>query len=124
MKINTLLGKTLTSCTGKVGGDEIVFTTTDGHSYKLRHHQDCCEDVYVEDICGELSDLVGSPILQAEENSSNDHLRDKDTHAESFTWTFYRLTTMKGSVVIRWFGTSNGNYSEKVNFDEIRPNLK
>jgi len=121
MNINTLLGKTLVSCTGKVGDDKIIFTTTDGKIYKLFHDQECCEDVYVEDICGELSDLVGSPIIQAEENSNNDFLpgSDKEIYAESFTWTFYRLTTVKGHVVIRWFGESNGSYSEKVNFDKI-----
>jgi hypothetical protein len=121
MNINELLGKTLVRCVGKKGDEEIEFETTEGTTYKLWHSQDCCESVTVEDICGDLSDLVGSPIIQAEENTD-----DKDPAGvkleyprESFTWTFYRLATAKGQVVIRWLGESNGYYSESVEFDSF-----
>lgn len=121
MELKELLGKTLKSATGKVGGDEIIFETTDGEIYKLCHLQDCCESVSVEDICGELSDLVDSPITQAEENSSNEDPPGvkKEYQDESFTWTFYRIATAKGQVVIRWYGSSNGYYSEDVSFVKV-----
>lgn len=112
--VEVLKGKTLTEAR-RVGDEEIIFVTTEGETYKMFHSQDCCETVFIEDISGDLSDLVGSPILQAEEVDSGDAapLSDWD---ESFTWTFYKLATIKGGVTIRWYGSSNGYYSERVDF--------
>ena len=119
--ISELIGLTLSKATGKIGDDEICFESVCGRKFRLYHQQDCCEFVRVEDICGEMSDLVGSPITQAEENSnSKDELphRVLMEYDNSFTWTFYRLATAKGQVVIRWLGESNGYYSEAVDFEE------
>lgn len=117
MKFSDLIGKTLTKCEGVIHGESILFETTEGKRYVLEHNQDCCESVTVEDICGELSDLVGSPIVQAEENSNSDPV--PYGCSESWTWTFYRIATAKGQVVIRWLGESNGFYSEGVDFSEV-----
>lgn len=110
---DTLLGKTLTRCEVIRGDydDQIVFETTDGEQYKMFHDQDCCESVSIEDICGDLSGLIGSPLVQAMESSNS----SEDTDGDSQTWTFYHLATVpSGSVTIRWYGTSNGYYSESV----------
>lgn len=118
--LHQLIGKTLTKCSGVVGGETIIFQTIKGEIYQLFHRQSCCESVLIEDICGDLSDLVGSPIIQAEKNTSDKNPPNfKKRYQNSFTWTFYRFATVKGTVVIRWYGESNGCYSEDVDFREI-----
>lgn len=89
--------------------DAIRFLVSDFEYYELRHEQDCCEDVDIESIVGDLSTLVGYQILLAEEVTQPDENAD-----ESGTWTFYKLGTIKGYVDIRFYGASNGYYSEEV----------
>lgn len=121
VKFSDLVGKTLISV-NNVDGLEIIFTANDGSVYKMYHEQDCCENVSIDDVCGNLDDLVGSPILQAEESVSTENPKDVKIpeYQDSFTWTFYRLATIKGSVVIRWYGGSNGYYSESVDFVKMQ----
>jgi len=94
----------------------IFYVITSDQQYKkctLYHWQDCCENVYIEDITGDLADLINQPIAVAEEVSNSfDDLNEFDEN--SLEWTFYRLTTLEGSVVIRWFGSSNGYYATDV----------
>ncbi len=115
-QFSDLVGKTLTSVEGKVGGDRIIFRTSDGSVYKMYHDPDCCESVLVEDICGDLEDVIGYPIELAEEATNRDFPWMND---ESYTWTFYRLRSFGNTVVIRWYGTSNGYYSESVSFEKV-----
>ena len=116
---STLIGKTLTKVEADRLGDEMIFHCDNGTVYKLFHDQDCCESVTIEDIIGNLDDLIGSPIVMAEEvnNAEGDK---KDKRDESFTWTFYKLATVKGYVTIRWYGTSDGCYSESVSFEQVK----
>lgn len=117
-KFLDLLGKTLTAVTGESGGEEIRFKCDDGNEYLMYHSQDCCEGVSIESIVGDLSDLIGHPILKAEETTSSETPEGykHDYEPESQTWTFYKLATIKGYVDIQWFGSSNGYYSEGVDF--------
>lgn len=122
MNFDILKGKTITSIYGAVkGSDEIIFNCSDGSQYRLLHYQDCCESVEIEDICGDINDLIGSPILIADEVENNNTGNPRSEYDESFTWTFYKLATINGYVDIRWYGTSNGYYSERVDFIEDMP---
>lgn len=106
--------------------DEITFVSVTGEQYKLYHEQDCCESVTIEDIAGDLDDLIGSPITNASEVEGEYALtpeEEVDHYAESETWTFYKIGTNKGSVTIRWYGSSNGYYSESVSFTKINPTV-
>jgi hypothetical protein len=94
--------------------NRLVFHMENGDEYRMHHVQDCCENVYLEDVCGNLNDLVGSPVLVAYESGAD--YPPLSIYDESYTWTFYRFSTIKGSVTLRWYGTSNGYYSESVGF--------
>lgn len=112
---DNMIGKVMKSVTN--GGDTMVFTAEDGSTFTFYHAQDCCESVSIEDVCGDLDDLVGVPLREAEEVDNLDHPQTEDSY-DSCTWTFYRFGTIKGSVTVRWLGTSNGYYGEGVDYNE------
>lgn len=112
-----LKGKTLVSIVPY--DDELIFTTNSGDVYKLYHRQDCCENVYIDDIDGDLEDLLHTPLLQAEEVVSYDLKAKNEELDPSYTWTFYKLATKNGYVTIKWYGVSNGYYSESVDFGRM-----
>jgi hypothetical protein len=117
-KISDLVGKTLASIDGmQVGSDSVKFTIKNGTVYIMQHEQNCCESVAIEDVCGDVADLIGSPIIIASEETSDVNPEGvTNDYQDSFTWTFYKLATVKGWVDIRWYGESNGYYSEDVSF--------
>lgn len=119
-EVRELLGKTLTDI--KESECEIEFITDSKDRYLMYHEQDCCEAVCIEDICGDLNDLLNSEILEAEDVSDTMEIpcsEEEYGYYDSVTWTFYKIGTRKGSVTIRWCGTSNGYYSESVDFAKV-----
>lgn len=110
--LENFIGKTFVKVEN-IRNEELVFILPDGTRYIFYHAQDCCENVFIEDICGNLSDLENSPITMAEEIC---HENMDDGCCESMTYTFYKFATLKGYVTIRWCGSSNGYYSEHVDF--------
>jgi hypothetical protein len=113
-----LVGKTLKTIEVCNKGEFITLETRSGETYQMSHTQDCCESVRIEEVIGEFEDIVGSPILLAEEVENIGNLEEGQM-SDSCTWTFYKLSTIKGSVTIRWLGESNGYYSEKVDFVKL-----
>jgi hypothetical protein len=95
--------------------DILKFNAADGEMFIFKHTQDCCESVGIEDITGDLADLIGSPLLLAQEVVSR-------SNAGSTTWTFYTFATIKGTVTVRWYGQSNGYYSESVDYHHVKSN--
>lgn len=118
--ISVLNGRTIVEVSGlSTGSDEVRFMCADGTVWRMVHEQDCCESVYVEDVCGDVSDLLGTVIDARMETNSGNHPDGKvfQYDPDSFTWTFYVIQTNKGCVTIRWLGESNGYYSESVDFE-------
>lgn len=114
-----LLGKTIVEIDGaNEDSDVIVFLCGDGSKYMMHHEQDCCESVRVNDICGDINCLLNRPLTKAECVTNSDDPAT-DEWDDSWTWTFYHLATLKGYVTIRWYGTSNGYYSESVDFVKL-----
>ena len=120
---DAITGKTVTEINGLTQGEgEATFICSDGSEFFMWHDQDCCESVTIDDVEGDIADLIGSPITLAEESSSDENPDGLPVpeYQDSFTWTFYRIATAKGFVVIRWYGESNGYYSEEVSFAKIK----
>ena len=127
-----MLGQIFTEVT-QHDEEQITFKTANGDKWVMMHHQDCCEYVSIEDVCGDLQDLVGHPIVQAESVTSDTQkempedermwltLKDelKTNLNGSELWTFYKFATIKGSVNIRWYGSSD-YYSIVVSLDKIK----
>lgn len=123
----TLQGQTFSAATQEThdGHDAIRLTLADGSGYyQLYHVQECYESVWLEDICGDLEDLVGSPVLFAEETALDltdsecktvwDANPDIDQNDDRASWSFYKISTIAGGVTIRFCGTSNGCYAENA----------
>lgn len=99
--------------------DRLMIQMSDGTTAMFQHHQDCCENVYIEDVEGDFMDLIGRPLVVAEEASHSAKQADGELGrwCDSETWTFYRFASDKGMIVVRWMGSSNGYYGESVSCD-------
>lgn len=96
---------------------------TDGTRYYFYHAQDCCENVYLEDVAGgELEDLEGEQILHMSERTSTPEpheLKDDEYVDDLMEWTFYVISTMKVTLTLRFLGASNGYYAVGVDIRKV-----
>ncbi len=117
--LKALVGQTVTAIDRKGGGEVLMrLHLADGSTMAFIHQQDCCESVSLDDVEGSDEDIIGSPITLAEEVSETpaEPADPLDKEYGTFTWTFYRLATVKGYMTLKFYGTSNGYYSESVDF--------
>ena len=119
--IGSLVNKTISVIEGMKKGSKIVgFGCTDGTVFYMHHVRDCCESVEIEDIVGDVTDLIGTTILTANENVSKG---GSDEECSTWTATHYDIATIKGNVTIRWYGSSNSYYSESVDFSILKSSI-
>lgn len=102
--------------------EEIEFYCKDGFMVKMFHYQNCCESVCLYDDDGldnGVDIFTDCDWCEVEEiiKTNNDTVDRVDEYDESYTWTFYKFKTNKGYDTMRWYGTSNGCYSESVDFE-------
>jgi len=123
--ISDIVGKVVIDI--KYNHNEFILVCSDKNNdeiyYRFFHEQDCCESVWLEDIVGDLSDLIPNPILKAEvkENVDFELPKTRDEYDSSTEWTFYTLATFYGYVDLRFFGESNGYYSTAVSLQRTIP---
>jgi hypothetical protein len=120
----SLIGKTIDRIVINDENTQLLIQIGDERYLMYNEYQYGCDAVDVElaDICGDLNDLIGSPLLQAEEESNEQTLDDRQS-GEVTDWTFYKLATVKGRVTLRWVGTPNVYYSERMNFARLEPRV-
>lgn len=117
-QISLLIGSRIGIISGVVANsEEVRIVTKNGHIFRMMHDQDCCETVTLASFEPEdVTELFGALVVDAFEDSRQ---ATGDEASESGTWTFYRIVTDKGTLVLRWLGESNGYYSESVEFEHI-----
>lgn len=102
--------------------DELTLKTSCGRTFLMYHQQDCCESVSLVDVAGDFSDILGQVITDARMDFSYGDDAPKGWGSDdSTTWTYVKIVTSKGEVSLRWFGSSNGYYSETPDFYETVP---
>jgi hypothetical protein len=117
IELESLVGETLSYIDTDDSG-QILLTTQSGRQICIYHEQDCCESVFIYDTKGNWHELIGKPILWAnEEIDSPDD--DIIGNFDSVTQTKLTFKVDDATVVSRWIGESNGYYSETVDIKEI-----
>jgi len=98
--------------------ESVTFKTVD-KTYRLEHYQDCCESVRLENVIGDIKNILNVPITLAEEDNPGDPDWYSESYNDSHTWSVFILEA-GGKRVEFWFlGESNGYYGESVDFVEI-----
>lgn len=95
--------------------DAIYFELDNDTLVIFKHNRECCEEVNIKDIVGNLHDLIGEPLLEAEVVVNE----NEGTCSERQQSTFFKFTTSKANVNITWFGTDNGYYSTTVSMRQV-----
>ena len=117
--LEEIIGKKIILVEGlEKDSDEVIFHLENGDKWKMYHEQDCCEYVWLEDIIGNIDNILNSEVLRFDEKCQNDDEAGENDMSE--TYTFYTIATSKGYLDLRWHGTSNGYYSESVDFKKLK----
>lgn len=108
-ELQDVVGKTIKEIKYNQGeNDELWFNMTDGTTYLMTHHQDCCECVTLVDGAGEATELKGTIVTM---EHRGEEARDKNYYS------FYEIQTTEGFATLRWEQEYSEYYSTDVSFE-------
>lgn len=119
--LEKLKGQTVVEIDGmKEGSEEVTLKTKEGNTLVLRYEHDCCASCSICQVDGDPMDLLGAKLLMCETVTGASIGVDEDLDEsgndpgeyDSHTWTFVKFASVHGYVTLRWYGSSNGYYSE------------
>lgn len=118
-KPEALVGELIKSIDIDMKEHEILIETESGRFFLIYHSQDCCESVTIEKLNHPgILNFVGRVVSGA---SIDEVYSGKMTeHNESETKTIVSLRCDDDTEIVEWIGTSNGYYSESVDFTELQ----
>lgn len=99
----------------------IIFSFEDGSVFKMGHNQECCEKVYLEDIVGDITKMIGQTVISASHTSDGDLSDDGVTVIE---YNFYTIQGNLDSITLRWYGETNSCYSINATLYRLRNEVR
>lgn len=116
--MKNLIGATILSVNPNTNrrDDALLYIKTDKGTMTFYHAQQWSEQVWLEDGLEDLEKMIGEKVLHAEviKNYDEDALDEED---DSYTWIYYKISTLNHDCTLRFYGTSNGYYSEGVDIE-------
>lgn len=111
---DVLVGEVLTHVDVDETAGEILLTTKSGRQFMLHHEQDCCESVTIKSTEGDWKKLLHKKLKEVKWEEEGD-----STDYGTCTRTDITFIVNRHTVVSKWFGESNGYYSESVHLKEV-----
>ncbi len=118
MNFFELKGQKITEVRTENSQDEILAIKTESGGCFICHFQECCEDVRLVRIIGDVSNLIGNTITLAEEDSPSDPSWYTEGYDTSRRWTSFYVEAGGARVEFWILGESNGYYGTEV---EVSP---
>lgn len=118
-----MIGQTINEVSGMHEGSQLVtIKSVEGGTLTLSDPGEY-STVEIAQVDGDPLDLLGLPLLMCEEvsNDEPEATEEQQFNSDSFTWTFIKFATPAGYVTLRWYGSSNGYYSERPSIEYSGP---
>jgi len=115
VEFSDLIGKTIIHIEGlEPSNDHIKFYIDNNKYYQMCNFwREFEEDVYIKEVEGDIKDLIGTPIVEAEV------VKEDSKERECLHYTFYKFRTNKDYFTITWTCNDSAFYSQDVDFEYV-----